>query len=124
MTTAFLGILVFIFMIIFKNIIVDIVYGKNYFESKKVLSFLIIDIIPCYLAGAFANPINTWGYYKDYLRIVTFGCFFNIVGNLILIPHYGINGAVFTTIMSECIVFVQALMWHRKRINKNTLEEI
>ncbi|KKR04003.1 MAG: hypothetical protein UT30_C0014G0011 [Candidatus Uhrbacteria bacterium GW2011_GWF2_39_13] len=82
------------------------VYGQTYAGSVNALLWLSIDIIPCYLAGAFSIPINLWGFHREYLYIVTFGAIANIIGNYFFIPEYGINAAIATTILSEVLVFV------------------
>ncbi|MGB9763467.1 MAG: polysaccharide biosynthesis C-terminal domain-containing protein [Minisyncoccia bacterium] len=74
----------------------------------QLISF---DVIPCYLAGAFANPINIWGDYKNYLIVVSVGAIINFILNLVLIPKYGINGAIISTILAEVFVFLTALIY-------------
>jgi len=109
--TAILGIIVFVFLLLSYKYLILLAYGKKYFSSIEVLFYLSFNIIPCYLAGAFANPINLWGDYKKYLLIVSIGAIGNFIGNLIFIPLYGIRGAIFTTILSEVLVFFFAFMY-------------
>jgi O-antigen/teichoic acid export membrane protein len=120
LSTVFLGIIVFVFLLLTYKYLILISYGEKYLSSVNVLFYLSFDIIPCYLAGAFANPINLWGDYKNYLFIVSIGAISNFVGNLIFIPVYGINGAIFTTILSEILVFIFAFLYWIK--NKELLK--
>lgn len=104
--TTTLGLVIFLLLIIFHRPLILIPFGEKYIESVKILFWLSFDIIPCYLAGALANPINLYGYHKQYLLIVSSGAVFNVIGNFILIPIYGVYGAIFTTIFSEIIVAI------------------
>lgn len=110
-STVILGVVVFIFLLLTYKYLILFAYGKKYFSAVEVLFYLSFNIIPCYLAGAFANPINLWGDYKKYLLIVSIGAIGNFIGNLIFIPLYGINGAIFTTILSEVLVFFSAFIY-------------
>lgn len=111
-STMLLSLIIFIPTFSFSKGIILILYGKKYFESINILKYLSFNLISCYAAGAFANPINAWGYNKDYLFIVTIGALANFIGNIILIPSFGIKAAIVTTIMSEVIVFMLALFWY------------
>jgi len=110
-STTLLGIVIFIFLLLTYKYLILYTYGEKYLSSVEVLFYLTFNIIPCYLAGAFANPINLWGDYKKYLFIVSTGAIGNFVGNLIFIPLFGIKGAIFTTILSEVLVFLFAFIY-------------
>ena len=116
--TSLLGILVFIGCVLIGPIAIKIILGQQYYSSADLFRILSIDLIPCYLAGAFANPINSWGFYKDYFKIVMCGGIFNIIANLIFVKQYGYYGAVVTTIVSEFIVFMVAAIWWFRNIKR------
>jgi len=114
--TIALGFVIFLGLLILHKYLILLTYGYKYQESSQILLLLSFDIIPCYTAGAFANPINVWGHYKAYLYIVSSGAIVNFVGNLILIPIIGIYGAILTTILSEIVVTIFAIIfWVRNR---------
>ena len=96
-----------------------IIYGSKFTESIPVLKSLSFNIFSCYLAGSFANPVNTWGYHKEYLYIVSGGALTNFIGNLIFIPIYGISAAAITTILSEVVVFILAFYWSVRFFKKH-----
>jgi O-antigen/teichoic acid export membrane protein len=110
-STIILGVVIFVFLLFTYKYLILYTYGKKYEASIEILFYLSFNIIPCYLAGAFANPINLWGDYKKYLFIVSMGAIGNFIGNLIFIPLYGIKGAIFTTILSEVLVFIFAIRY-------------
>ena len=118
--TFLMGILLFGFFFIFHKEFILMAYGSKYENATDVLFWLSFDIIPCYLAGAFANPINLWGDYKSYLTIVSIGAIGNLIGNIIAIPLYGIKGAIFTTILSEVLVTIGGLIYWKT--NKRLLK--
>jgi O-antigen/teichoic acid export membrane protein len=109
--TMLLSIIVFILLFVFSRYLILITYGEKYSESIPVLKLLSFNVLSSYAAGAFANPINVWGYHKDYLFIVSMGALTNFIGNLIFIPKYGIMAAIATTIISEFVVFALAFFW-------------
>lgn len=117
--TISLGFIVFLGVLILHKYLILLTYGYKYKESIPILLFLSLDIIPCYIAGALANPINVWGHYKDYLYVVSSGAIINFLGNLILIPMIGIYGAISTTILSEIFVAIFAIIFWMK--NKGLL---
>ncbi len=109
--TMLLSIIIFILLFVFSRYLILITYGEKYSESIPVLKLLSFNVLSSYAAGAFANPINVWGYHKDYLFIVFMGALTNFIGNLIFIPKYGIMAAIATTIISEFVVFTLAFLW-------------
>lgn len=109
--TMLLSIIIFILLFVFSRYLILITYGEKYSESIPVLKLLSFNVLFSYAAGAFANPINVWGYHKNYLFIVSMGALTNFIGNLIFIPKYGIMAAISTTIISEFVVFALAFFW-------------
>lgn len=106
--TMLLAGVVFLGLILLHRVIILTLYGEKYLPSVPVLLFLSFNVLTSYAAGAFANPINIWGQYIQYLWIVSVGAGVNILLNLLLIPHYGILAAVGTTIFSELVVAFSA----------------
>ena len=113
--TALTGIVVFLGVRLIGAFAIKIILGSQYNDSAELLKVLCIDLVPCYLAGALANPINAWGNYNSYFKVVMIGGLFNIISNFFIIPIYGYYGAVITTILSEVIVFIVALIWWTKK---------
>jgi O-antigen/teichoic acid export membrane protein len=115
--TMLLSIIIFISLFVLSKYLILITYGEKYLESIPVLKLLSFNVLSSYAAGAFANPINVWGYHKDYLFIVSMGALTNFIGNLIFIPKYGITAAIATTIISEIVVFILAFFWSIRHFN-------
>lgn len=112
-TRFIFGSLIYLFTIFIGSHLIYNIDYKVYKVTFYILMTQLIsfDVIPCYLAGAFANPINIWGDYKNYLIVVSVGAIINFILNLVLIPKYGINGAIISTILAEVFVFLTALIY-------------
>lgn len=112
------AVIVTIGLFFLSELLISLLFGNKYTDSIEILKLLAFNILPCYLAGAYANTINIWGHHRLYFRIVAVGGIFNIIGNMILIPIMGIKGAVITTILAECLVFLQAYFWMKKHLKE------
>ncbi|MGE0588244.1 MAG: oligosaccharide flippase family protein [Cyclobacteriaceae bacterium] len=110
--TILLGSIVFLGLLLFSDVIIYVLYGERFEESARVLRMMSFDILPCYLAGAFANPINVWGEYRTYMIIVAIGAAVNIVVTLVFVPSFGYAGAVAGVIAAESSVFISGLGYY------------
>lgn len=119
--TVLLSILVFAALASLHKVAILVTYGPKFAASAPVLLLLSLNVLTSYLAGAFANPVNAWGHYGVYLRIVAGGALANIVLNLLMIPRYGITGAVLTTIASEVIVAILAIAFVTREFRRRRL---
>ncbi len=105
---------VFYLMIFFPEIIIGILFGKEYFLVKTVLRLLSIGAF----FGAFFNISNNLlsmlG--KSKLILMNFGIFtvFNIILNYFLIQKYGIAGAAFSTVLSFFFITLFSVLQVRK----------
>ena len=81
----------------FADIIVNMFFGKNYLLAAiplKILSIGMIFHILCSINGDFFSGI---GHPQINSKIVYFAAIFNFIGNLVLIPLMGVNGAAIAT---------------------------
>ncbi len=85
----------------FSYSIVDILFGEQYTEAGSVLSIHVWANIFIFLGTANAKWFIVENYTKKLLFRTALGAVLNIVGNLILIPMYGIQGAAFATLLSQ-----------------------
>ena len=99
-----LGILVGIFFTTFAKPIVYLLYTKKYAPSIPCLSILIWSTSFAMIGTARGVWIVAERYNKFAKYLTLTGCFFNLVTNAIVIPHYGIIGASFTTLLSQMLV--------------------
>lgn len=92
-----------IFMTAFPSLIISVIYGSAYIASAKVLPILVWYI----LFGYYGMVRDIWilakGKQKILIRINMIGILINIIGNWLLIPCLGINGAAIATVVTQFI---------------------
>lgn len=120
LVTSLLGVLSFLILFFLAPFIIPILYGEKYLESVPILQYLSLNVLACYVAGGIVNPLNLWGFYKEFCILVLISAVFNICANYYLIPVFGISAAIFTTIASEVIVILLGICLHFFLKIKNT----
>jgi len=103
-TNLFFSIYSALFIIIFSKEIIGLAFGEAFLESAHMLMLLAIIVIfrfsmYTYTAILSASNLN---YIKLYTSITC--VIFNIVLNYILIPKYGVYGAIYATIATEILL--------------------
>ncbi|EPC6194292.1 oligosaccharide flippase family protein [Vibrio cholerae] len=86
----------------FSSTIISILYGDKYMSSTDILRFYSLAIFFSYIGAA----SNVWLIAHELQKYKTYrilgGCIINVFLNFLWIPSYGIQGAVFATIISQC----------------------
>lgn len=105
---AWVGIIFGVFILLFSNIIIGILYGPNYAKAANILSISV-------WAGTFAmlgSARGTWlvceGLQKYTMMYVGAGAIINIILNYIFIPLLGGYGAAVATLASQITVAMVA----------------
>ncbi len=83
-------------------------FGKDFVSGRMALIFLIGGQFVNSAAGSVGYFLVMTGHQKIFQYIVMFGAGLNIVLNFILIPHFGINGAAFASMISIAIWNIMA----------------
>lgn len=91
-------------MFLFPEIIIKILFGSEYIGASNVLRILSIGSIVFAISSANNSLLIGIGQPKEVSKIMLIGSLFNIIGNLILIPLYGIEGAALTTLIAFVIM--------------------
>lgn len=103
---SLLGVIVTTAVYFLSASMISIIYGGKYDESAIYLSLLSLCIVFRFIYSISGTILST----KDniYLKIKIQGvtALINIIGNFILIPHFGIKGAIVSTIISEFILCI------------------
>ena len=98
---AFLSLGQSLFMTLFANPIISILYGSEYLHSVSVLKISVWFVT----FGYYGMVRNIWilaeGKQKWLLPINIMGAIINIVGNAVLIPLFGANGAALATVITQ-----------------------
>jgi O-antigen/teichoic acid export membrane protein len=98
---VWLGIFIAIPMTFMSDSVVNILYGSAFNKSGEVLMIHIWAGIFLSLGIACGKWYLTENYTKGALKKAIFGMILNIIGNYILIPIYGINGAAVSTLLGH-----------------------
>lgn len=106
-------VLIFIYFI-FGYAIITFLFGKNFYDSSKVLYYLSFALPFLFLNNFTGVLLNSSRNEKLTMTTTFIGFVINVSINLILIPRLGIMGAVISTILTEFFVFIiQAFMLTR-----------
>ncbi|SNU06211.1 Membrane protein involved in the export of O-antigen and teichoic acid [Lachnospiraceae bacterium] len=111
--------------IVFAREIILFTGGAGYQDSVTSFRILMLSLVPIgasnILGGQVLIPA---GKEKRLLTAEIAGAVFNFIANLILIPHFSINGAAFTTVVSEVIVWLICLYYARKDLEMDFFFEV
>ncbi len=91
-------------MFIFPEIILKELFGGGYVGAANVLRILSIGSIIFTVSAINNSVLIGIGQPKEVSKIMLIGSLFNLIGNLIFIPIYGIEGAAVTTSLSFMIM--------------------
>ena len=102
--------------IAFPEIIIRLLFGEGYLAGKIALQILAFNAIAYTLFGILSCTINGIG--KPIIVTKVFGVMacFNLVGNLVLIPPYGIEGAAVATLGSFLLGLLMLFHYARKLV--------
>lgn len=98
--------------------------GKEYIETVKFISFIIISFFFVFL---YSFPVNIQ-FYNENTKFIPFGTLFsgflNIGLNYILIPKFNIYGAVIATVISYFVLLVVHHFLSKKMYNYNEVSPL
>jgi len=105
-------------VIIFFNaeFIVLLQYNPEFIEAATLLKYFTIKLFIVYIAVSYSSPLMAWGKQKELMYSTIFGAIINVLLNFLLIPDYGIYGAMIATIISETIVLLNYI-YHLRKIS-------
>lgn len=79
------------------EVIISLLYGAEYREAYIPLSFLIVGSVLHATFGMAGGVLTMTGQERLVLRVSAFSATLNIIGNLLLIPSFGMTGAAIAT---------------------------
>lgn len=129
-TLFVMGIPVVAGLIVLSDNVVNIIAGEKYYEAHSSLCILCVAIIFAIFNGLLNQSVLlAYGREKIFLYCTVISALLNIVLNIFMIPLFAENGAAFTTVISELVLFVLLFVKSRDLImesflNKFTLNNI
>ena len=81
--------------------IINVLSGNEFGKSVEVLRILLIAMLFAYAGHLVGFTLIAKGKQKAVLVVGIISLLVNVIGNLILIPSWGINGAAWITALTE-----------------------
>jgi len=112
------GLLVAVFLAVVAPPLVRLVFGSDYAGAALALLWLLPGIVILNCARVLAHDVAARG--RPDLNVWANGITFvvNLIGNILLIPRYGIVGAALSTTMAYCTGMVVTLVFY-SRLSQN-----
>jgi len=98
-----LSYLIVLFIYIFHESLIQITFGNNFGEASKILVLLSFGLIPMFNAFLRSSYMTISESQKIILYTTLFSSIINILLNFIMIKKYGIEGAVYATVLTQIL---------------------
>jgi len=113
----FISIIMISIVGVFGKQIIYILYGKDYIAAYSVTIIILIGIIPMLFFKLINTLFVSVGKQKISFIVLLISVILNILGNIIMIPLYGINGAAYSSVLSYFICGISFLTYYRNNYN-------
>ncbi len=104
-----------LFLTVFSNIIITIVYGSDYLQAASILRVHVWSGIGVFLGVAVTQYLISENYNKILFFMTFVGAIINILLNLLLIPRMGIMGAAVATLVSYSFATIFIIFFKKTR---------
>ncbi len=111
---TFIGVLSSLILVVYSDIIIFNLYGKNFFQTIRLLPLFAFLIIVMIFSYGLSSLLALFGLEKQWLFIVSIAALTNSGLNFLFIPLYKVKGALIATIISEIMVALGSYMVLRK----------
>jgi O-antigen/teichoic acid export membrane protein len=99
----------------FSEELYNLIYVEAYHSSHSLLVVLMLSFIPVSLSHCFGAFLIAKGRIKGINIIFLIGLIINIFLNYLLIPEHFAKGAAFTTVVTQCFLFLGMLYYSSKQ---------
>lgn len=93
--------------------VVVLLFGTGFAESGPLFEWLCLNLALIFFNVGYNQPLNAWQHQSLVFRCTLAGAIANVGVNFWLIPKYGPEGAIVTTILAELVVLVAAVLARR-----------
>lgn len=100
--------------VIIANNIIILIYGENFIGAVIALQILIWSTVLIFARSPFERLLESSDRQQVVSKIFMIGVFFNVILNLIVIPHYSYIGAGVITVLTDTLVLGLLLFVTRK----------
>lgn len=95
---------------------ITFLFGPQYAEAASVLRILALAIPMRFVSTAVGSTLTTTNHMKTKVKLMGIVAIINVVGNLIMIPRYGIYGSAFATLASEAVLLGLYVLASRRSV--------
>jgi len=118
-TSCLVSVILILIYIYVVSELIPILFGPEYLEASRVIIPLSFAIFLWSLNAIIGVYLNGLGLFKEVMIASVSGMIINIIINIILIPKIGILGAVYTTIITEFLIFMVEIIFVFFNYKKN-----
>ena len=98
-----LSYMIVLFFYIFHEELIQLTFGDDYEDSSRILVLLSLGLIPMFNAFLRSSYITISGNQKIILYTSLFSSIFNVILNYFLINEFGVQGAVYSTVITQIL---------------------
>ncbi len=91
-----------------------LVFGPNFQGSGEMFEWLSLNIAFIFFNIGYLVPLTAWQHQNLAFRCTFVGAIVNLGLNLVLVPRFGAQGAVISTLAAEVAVFITAIQVRRR----------
>ena len=101
-----LSYMIVLFFYIFHEELIQLTFGDDYKNSGRILVLLSFGLIPMFNAFLRSSYITISGNQKIILYTSLFSSIFNVILNYFLINEFGVQGAVYSTVITQILSLI------------------
>ena len=98
-----LSYMIVLFFYIFHEELIQLTFGDDFEDSSRILVLLSLGLIPMFNAFLRSSYITITGNQKIILYTSLFSSIFNVILNYFLINEFGVQGAVYSTVLTQIL---------------------
>lgn len=121
--TLIFSFLVSLFVFLFAPLFIKIFFSSQFLPSVASFRILLVGTFFISIWRILSQDIFSRNLPIINVKVSGFSLLLNIVLNIILIPHFGIEGAAFASMLSYFVMFLLTLIYYLK-ISGNSLKEL
>ena len=93
------------------------IYGINFIEAYKITSILSLSLGLIFIQSVIQYFGVFNGFDKEIVRVQFITSIIKVLGFIIFIPIYKVQGVVFTILFAEIASFIMTIITYKKTIN-------
>jgi len=102
--------------------VIDILFGQEYQPAASTFKILLLTILTNYPAIIVSNALLANNQQREFVKYAAIGVGGNVLFNLLLIPHFGIEGAAFSTVITQTLA-TTFILYRMKRASDLALPQ-